>query len=187
MRLCTVTGCDRKHYGKGFCRAHYLRNRKSGNPHGSGQALRGQGQAFLEEAAQAQVDDCINWPFALTDQGYPSIWKDGAATGGHAEVCRMAHGERPEGKGHAAHSCGNRACVNPRHLRWATHSENMQDKKLHGTENHLRGDDHPNVKVPQASIPKIRKSALPSRRLAEKHGVSISLIQKIRSNKARKA
>jgi hypothetical protein len=35
----------------------------------------------------------------------------------------------------AAHSCGNRACINARHLRWATHKENEQDKIEHGTKN----------------------------------------------------
>lgn len=36
----------------------------------------------------------------------------------------------------AAHSCGNKTCINPRHLRWADHASNMEDAKAHGT---LRG------------------------------------------------
>lgn len=31
-RLCTVPGCDRTHYGRGLCRAHHQRWRRTGDP-----------------------------------------------------------------------------------------------------------------------------------------------------------
>lgn len=33
----------------------------------------------------------------------------------------------------ALHSCGNQTCVNPSHVRWGTHMENVADSALHGT------------------------------------------------------
>jgi hypothetical protein len=50
-------------------------------------------------------------------------------------MCKLAHGPAPTPKHHAAHSCGkgHEACINPKHLRWATPRENAADAKLHGT------------------------------------------------------
>jgi hypothetical protein len=31
-RVCAVSGCERKHYGKGLCRAHYWRQVRTGSP-----------------------------------------------------------------------------------------------------------------------------------------------------------
>ena len=33
MRVCEVAGCERKHFGRGFCQMHYMRWRQHGNPH----------------------------------------------------------------------------------------------------------------------------------------------------------
>lgn len=32
MRLCSVCGCDKKHFGKGYCNLHYNRFRRHGDP-----------------------------------------------------------------------------------------------------------------------------------------------------------
>ena len=34
MRICTLHNCIKKHYAKGMCKAHFERNRKTGNPLG---------------------------------------------------------------------------------------------------------------------------------------------------------
>lgn len=31
-KSCTVSGCGEKHYGQGFCRKHWMRNRRHGDP-----------------------------------------------------------------------------------------------------------------------------------------------------------
>lgn len=133
MKCCTIHGCDRAHYAKGLCNAHYLRCWNTGDPAGSGKAMRGDGIAFLDKALAHTFDECLFWPFGCNSDGYPAVWIGGRNKRAHAVICERAHGPKPQEKDHAAHSCGNRSCVNPIHLRWATHSENMLDKRVHGT------------------------------------------------------
>jgi hypothetical protein len=54
----------------------------------------------------------------------------------------------------AAHSCGNKWCVNLAHLRWATVAENHSDKIGHGTT--LRGERNHQTKLSDAQVAEIR-------------------------------
>ena len=93
----------------------------------------------------AAGDECLHWPFSRLPAGYGIV--GGRAVGrqyAHSLACTWAHGPRPEGK-QAAHSCGKASCFNPKHLRWATVTENHADKVLHGTSG--RGVSRPSKQV----------------------------------------
>lgn len=79
-----------------------------------------------------ETDECVLWPHTVNSKGYGQIGVNGKSTSVHVLACEQAHGPRPEGK-QAAHSCGVKRCINQRHLRWATQSENEADKVVHGT------------------------------------------------------
>ena len=49
----------------------------------------------------------------------------------HVLICTIMHGPRPDGA-HALHSCHRPRCVNPSHLRWGTHTDNMNDSASAG-------------------------------------------------------
>jgi len=94
---------------------------------------RGATRLFVEAAIEAATDDCILWPYGLHPSGYPTA-RD--ATGVYKptrRVCERTHGMPPTAKHHAAHLCGNRRCINGRHLTWATAKENDAHKDIHGT------------------------------------------------------
>lgn len=71
---------------------------------------------------------------------------------------------------HALHSCGYQKCVNPAHLRWGTHLENMADMVRHGTNSHkLTADD----------VKHIRESKKNYAQIAKEYGVHPVSISKI--------
>jgi hypothetical protein len=54
----------------------------------------------------------------------------------HRYVLTLTAGPPPFPRAVAAHAplvCHNPACVNPRHLRWASQAENAADMKIDGT------------------------------------------------------
>lgn len=111
----------------------------------------GETEKWCRAAAQYTGAECLLWPFKrVYPNGYGAYNTRQLATTAHRFVCRLAHGEPPQPKLQAAHSCGNRLCCNPRHLRWATCRENLADRKAHGT---LRaGDSHHNTVYSDATL-----------------------------------
>lgn len=91
---------------------------------------------LLWEMVADATDECLLWTRCVSSSGYASLWADGAWQSAHRYICKTLYGD-PNGR-EAAHSCGVRRCINPRHLRWATPSENNLDKRQHGTA--TRGD-----------------------------------------------
>ena len=102
---------------------------------------RGEARAFLEEAVSSQTDECIIWPFGtITDskgKKYGMLRIDDKIRGAHREVCKRAHGDPPLPKAVACHAlkavCGSTLCINPRHLRWGTKSEDALQRRDDGT------------------------------------------------------
>lgn len=149
-------------------------------------ARKGEGPAFLLSARQELSNECAIWPFGRDSEGYAATWHNGASIRAHAVNCEAVHGPKPVDKDHAAHNCGNRLCVNPQHLRWATHAENMQDKVLHGTNWRHRGEAHANSKLTAAQVAEIRalEGSATLTELGKRFGVHRSLIRRIHKNEA---
>ncbi len=101
--------------------------------------------------------------------------------GAHRYMCILAHGEPPFPNALAIHSCGkgHEGCVNPNHLRWATHKENADDKEAHGR--HLKGSAVYNAKLTEERVKFIRSSSLTGKQLAEMFGCSRTVIDRARN------
>ena len=87
---------------------------------------------WLMENYKSGGDRCLLWPFSCCTAGYGSFGLDYKVYMAHRYVCKLAHGEPPSRAHHAAHSCGNRKCINPKHLSWKTGSENQRDRPHQG-------------------------------------------------------
>lgn len=153
MKTCSIENCSNVHLARGYCMKHYHRWRVHGGPL-EGSAFRdGAPQRFIEQSLTIQTDDCIIWPFSTNSDGYGNYGADGVVLKAHRTVCERVHGPAPN-RHEAAHNCGRRNCINHRHLRWATHAENMADTIAHGT--HNRGDRSGRAKLTWPKVRSIR-------------------------------
>jgi hypothetical protein len=156
VKICKIEGCG-KPVGKRLtlCWKHYKRLRRYGDPLGGGTA---QGEAFewLKKRVDYYGNDCLIWPFERYNRGYGRLKYLGHNITANRLMCIFAYGDPPANNYDAAHSCGNGrlGCVNPKHLRWATRQENVDDMKIHGTT--LRGETASTVKLTEPKVRQIR-------------------------------
>lgn len=173
---CEIKGCEKPSHCHDWCRAHYNRWLRYGDPI-AGKTAVGMPDKFLREVVfNYNKDKCLSWPFN-TATGYALIARQGKPITVSRIICEHFYGPRPTSKHQAAHSCKkNKSCVNPKHLRWATPAENSADRLIHGT--HQFGKRNSRVKLTKQDVRKIRKleSKLFQREIAKKFGVGISTI-----------
>lgn len=69
---------------------------------------------------------CWIWQLGKTSSGYARLKRDGRQLCAHRVVFEAMHGPLPTGA-EVDHICRVRECVNPEHLRLATHAQNQQN------------------------------------------------------------
>lgn len=183
-RKCSVEGCDGRYLAKGLCSKHYQRLTKRGDLDVS-IAPYGAPQDWLLAHKDYQGDECLTWPFGKGGGNGRGVVKFGERPMvASRAMCIIAHGPPPFQKAEAAHSCGkgHQACVNQKHLRWATSLENKFDKVVHGTSN--RGERHPLAKLTVEQVRAIRADARPNAVIAADYPVSRRTIADIKRRAA---
>jgi hypothetical protein len=183
---CSVADCGKPQYCKGYCRSHYYRLRKFGDPLGGGTSP-GEPFRFVHEVAMKHTGDaCLPWPFGHNGVGYGKInIGNGNSKIASRYVCELAHGVPPTPVHEAAHNCGNghEGCVAPGHLSWKTPAENQEDRFKHGTDG--RGERNSRCKLNEDDVLTILslKGAKTQRDLAERFGVSRQAIGMIHTGR----
>lgn len=190
--FCNVKGCTESTTAKGLCNKHYLRKWRNGDPN-IGKDYRPRGQTaedrFNSIGWVVQPAGCWDWAGALDGSGYGQFFVTevkGSRRGVKAhrlslekKIGRSLGGSGSE-KEYALHSCDNRKCVNPDHLRVGTQAENTQDMLDRGRQFRKLTDDE------VTALKRDRQAGMLQREIAEKYGVSQSTVSEIENGKKRR-
>lgn len=135
---------------------------------------------FWSKVALPDADGCMLWLAGIAPTGYGRFKMNGREGRASRASLQIAVGPPPAPHMFAAHSCRNRHCVAPTHLRWATPAENTADRIADGT--YQYGERGPRAKLTREQVREIREKLslrVMQRELATEYGVSKSLISAI--------
>ena len=134
---------------------------------------------FARFMSHVEVGECWLWSGCKSHNGYGWFRLRGVMYKTHRLMLERVLG-RALGEGiHALHSCRNKHCCRPEHLREGTHIENMDDRDKDRTT--AVGERAGLAKLCDAEIDAIRNDMRIYRLIAEDYKVSISTIGKIKN------
>lgn len=117
------------------------------------------------------VTPCLEWRGAVTGMGYGSMRHDGRVRDVHVVAWEEEYGPVPPGR-ELDHLCRIPLCFDTTHLEAVTHAENMR----RGSQAKLTAE--------QARTIRLERGKVTQRELAERFGVSVSLVKNIHTNRA---
>lgn len=143
-------------------------------------------ERFNAKVARAEPDQCWLWTASQNGRGYGYISQGGRGRHllAHRVAYEFANGPIPPGL-IVLHRCDVPACVNPRHLRLGTPTDNMQDAINKGRFKfrHPCGEANPHAKLTAEQVMAIRErkaaAAATIGRIGAEYGVSESTVKKI--------
>lgn len=190
-RICSVEGCEGKHYCKDMCVKHYAKSyykkwaERSESQRTRVFAKRGEPMSFL--LSIPETDDCVLWPYSINAGGYGQVSVNRRPVVASRMSLILHVSPEPFRDAVARHVvCSNPLCVNPRHLAWGTRADNSLDMVLDG--NSQRGEKQWNTILTESSVNKIRqanpRTESQQAALAAEMGVSARHIRKVLSRQA---
>lgn len=184
--MCSISGCERKHYGGGLCSLHYQRRWRQGDPLTVLESKRPSTPTVERLRAKTRVgraDECWIYEGATTRSGHGMIYEGGTMRGAHCVAWEATNGSVPDGLV-VRHTCDVPACVNPAHLVLGTVADNNRDRDVRGRHTPLPGVKNGTAKLDEASVREIRRlcgDGVPQSQIARTFGVhqgTISLINR---------
>lgn len=180
---CSIHGCDGKYAAKTFCKKHYQRLLRVGDPNWVHKGIDAPfGERFWSrvnrEPGQGPNGECWEWTAGRTGSNYGSTWDGEKIRAAHHMAWFLTHGKWPGPQ--LLHSCDHPPCCRPSHLSEGTQKDNMEDKVAKNRQ--ARGERNGNAVLTEKQVRKI-KSLLTGHNdglLAKQYGVSKSAINHLR-------
>ena len=185
-KICKVECCGKPARHLGFCRAHYRRFNRYGDPLAGGpHHFSDPKDALAARSVKNPLTGCIEWTGSSESKGYGQIRIDGKLVKAHRFAWEIANGPIPAGM-LVLHSCDNPRCVNPDHLRVGTHVDNMADMDARNrrVNNQNKGVDCPAAKITEDDVRAIRQDTRRQIDIAKDYGISQPVVSKIKLKQA---
>jgi HNH endonuclease len=146
--------CEYNPIARGLCKLHYDRAWKAKEfvPH-----RRTSAEDFFRAHYTIAPSGCWEWTAAKLKTGYGALHDDmGTIVRAHRFAYQLLKGPITRGR-FVLHSCDNRLCVNPDHLRLGTQTDNMQEAS---ERNRIpQGERHHQAKLTESQVLEIRSLA----------------------------
>lgn len=139
-------------------------------------------------SVSVDTDACWHWVGKKFPNGYGAFIYRGRYLLAHRVAYLLHTGRNPEDSV-VMHTCDNRSCVNPDHLRLGSDQENIRDMVSKGRDNPRRGLRHPRCKLSDedvAEIKRLREAGELTTVLAAKFNVSAKTISVVSRGLQRK-
>lgn len=186
---CLIKNCDSDIYAASLCSVHYNRWRTKGTLEPSKYSRAPVEVRFWRQVDKKSDDECWEWKGAIRTTGYGQLNLGGRGSKQvttHRYSWELHNGKIPESSEYhgtvVMHTCDNRKCVNPAHLKLGTQKDNVKDMNVKGrrVDAQLKGERHVNAKFTDDEVRQIRKSPLNNAELGRVYGVPRQTIRYIR-------
>jgi hypothetical protein len=182
---CSIPGCNRPIFARGWCSRHYMAHRKYGDPT---KVLQKQHHGLtLEERLELytkKTDGCWLWIGYRDPNGYGRLHLKGTPQLAHRLAYAVRYGSIPDDR-QACHKCDNPQCVNPEHIFLGSQADNNHDKirKGRARQGHALGEEHGIAKLTEAQVREIRSNGKSDPENGRLFGVSSATVFAIRHRK----
>ena len=131
------------------------------------------------------VQGCWQWQGWCTKKGYGRFWPGVDSSSqvaiAHRVAYQLARGLIPAGL-YVLHSCDNRRCCNPTHLRLGTQADNMRDMVERGRSHSPKGEVNGRAKLTALQVLDIRRRRArgeTGRSVAQYYGVTAVVVSDV--------